>query len=381
MMLLVPEFEINFIFFLFLFFGVNVCVHFFFILIYYTRLIFFKVKNHKEDIEMKLPPVSIIIAARNESDNLFNNLPFILEQDYPEFEVIVVNHQSIDESYHILNAYKMKYPNLRVVEIERSKHIRIGKKLPITLGVKSAKFEHLLLTDADCKPNSTRWIYQMASSFVYQKDLVLGFSPYSSSEGFLNKIIRFDTLFIALNYFSFALAKIPYMGVGRNLAYTKSLFKSVNGFKSHYAISSGDDDLFVQEVSKKADLQIMIHEDSYVVSDPKTTLSEWILQKSRHFTTSTRYSVIKKMMLGIYPLTLIFILFSFVTLLFDSEYRIISIIIITSLILIKWLILGSCFKKLRQSDLIKWIPLLDIVYVILIPILFYTSDYKNNKWK
>ena len=380
-MQILPDFEINFNFFLFLFFTVNVSLHLFFILFFYTRLIFFKIKNPKEEIISKLPPVSIIIAARNESDNLFNNLPFILEQDYPEFEVIVVNHQSIDESYHILNAYKMKYPNLKVVEIEKSKHIRVGKKLPITLGVKSAKYEHLLLTDADCKPNSSKWILQMATAFVYQKDLILGFSPYNSSQTFLNKIIRFDTAFIAVNYFSLALTKLPYMGVGRNMGYTKSLFKSVNGFKSHYAISSGDDDLFVQEVSGQADLQIVIHEDAYVTSEPKNNLSSWVLQKSRHFTTSTEYSVIKKILLGIYPMTLIFALVSFVYLIFDSNYSIILIVVFVFLILFKWLFLGLCFKKLRQKELIKWIPILDLVNTFLIPIIYYTTDFKSNKWK
>lgn len=380
-MQLLPDFEINFNFFLFLFFLLNVVVHLIFIVFFFTRLIFFKIKNIKEEIISKLPPVSIIIAARNESDNLFNNLPFILEQDYPEYEVIVVNHQSIDESYHILNAYKMKYPNLKVVEIEKSKHIRIGKKLPITLGVKSAKYEHLILTDADCKPNSSKWILQMASGFVYQKDLILGFSPYSVQNTFLNKIIRFDSIFIAINYFSFALARVPYMGVGRNLGYTKSLFKSVNGFKSHYAISSGDDDLFVQEVSDKAEIHVVIHEDAYVTSEPKNNLSSWVLQKTRHFTTSTQYSVIKKILLGIYPSSMIFALISFVYLIFDLDYSIILTAVFVFLILFKWMILALCFKKLRQKELIKWIPILDLVNTFLIPIIYYTTDFKSNKWK
>jgi glycosyltransferase involved in cell wall biosynthesis len=378
---LVPDFEINLSFFVFLFFIGNIFIHLFYVIFFYLRIIFFKVKKIKiENIE-HYPPVSIIIAARNESDNLFNNLPSILEQDYPDFEVIVVNHQSVDESYHILNAYKMKYPHLKVVEIERSKHIRIGKKLPITLGIKSAKNECLLLTDADCKPNSLKWIKYMAANFVFQKDLVLGFSPYNIQEGWLNKIIRFDTIFIALNYFSFALAKLPYMGVGRNLAYTKSLFNSVNGFKSHYSLSSGDDDLFVQEVASKAEISIVLHEDAHTLSEPKTTIRDWFNQKSRHFTTSSKYNVFKKSMLGIYLLTYVFVLFSFVSLLFNLEYRIFSVFLYIGLVLIKWSILGFCFKKLRQNDLIKWIPFLDLIYVFLIPIIFYTSDYKSNKWK
>jgi hypothetical protein len=239
----------------------------------------------------------------------------------------------------------------------------------------------LLLTDADCKPNSSKWILQMATGFVYQKDLILGFSPYNKQNTFLNKIIRFDAIFIAVNYFSLALASVPYMGVGRNIGYTKSLFKSVNGFKSHYAISSGDDDLFVQEVSNKADIQIVIHEDTYVTSEPKNDLSSWVLQKTRHFTTSTKYSVIKKILLGIYPTTMIFTLVSFVYLIFDLDYSIILIIVFVFLILFKWLILGFCFKKLRQKELIKWIPILDLINTFLIPIIYYTTDFKSDKWK
>jgi glycosyltransferase involved in cell wall biosynthesis len=380
-MQIIPDFEINFYFFLFLFLTVNMSIHILFVFVFHFRFLLFKPKKTKENNTGNFPPISIIIAARNESDNLFNNLPFILEQDYPEFEVVVVNHQSIDESYHILNAYKLKYPNLRVVEIEKSKHIRVGKKLPITLGIKSAKYEHLLLTDADCKPTSSNWIYNMANGFVFQKDLILGFSPYDKKEGFLNKIIRFDTVFIAINYFSFALNRMAYMGVGRNLAYTKTLFNSVNGFKSHYSINSGDDDLFVQEVAKNSDVGIVIDNESFMVSEPKTTYSEWVNQKSRHFQTSTKYGVIKKSLLGIYPLSLIFILFSFVILLFDSEYKIIVFLLLTFLMFFKWIILGLSFRKLKQKDLIKWILLLDIIYVILLPIIYYTSDYNSNKWK
>ena len=221
----------------------------------------------------------------------------------------------------------------------------------------------------------------MATGFVYQKDLILGFSPYNKQNTFLNKIIRFDAIFIAVNYFSLALASVPYMGVGRNIGYTKSLFKSVNGFKSHYAISSGDDDLFVQEVSNKADIQIVIHEDTYVTSEPKNDLSSWVLQKTRHFTTSTKYSVIKKILLGIYPTTMIFTLVSFVYLIFDLDYSIILIIVFVFLILFKWLILGFCFKKLRQKELIKWIPILDLINTFLIPIIYYTTDFKSDKWK
>jgi hypothetical protein len=140
------------------------------------------------------------------------------------------------------------------MEVEKSKHLLPSKKLPLTLGIKKAKYEHLILTDADCSPSSEFWLQRMAEQFTEQKQLVLGYGPYNTEPGFLNKVIRFDTTMIAIHYFSLALNRVPYMGVGRYMAYTKSLFDYVKGFKSHYAVASGDDDLFVQEAAKKTQL-------------------------------------------------------------------------------------------------------------------------------
>jgi hypothetical protein len=153
----------------------------------------------------------------------------------------------------------MQYPHLRIIEVERSKHLGIGKKLPLTLGIKAAKSEHLVFTDADCIPKSNDWLQKMVENFSETKSIVMGYGPYQFEKGLLNKLIRFDTSFIAMNYFSFALAKLPYMGVGRNLAYTKSTFYEVHGYKSHYSISSGDDDLFIQEAAKRRNYTIEIN--------------------------------------------------------------------------------------------------------------------------
>jgi poly-beta-1,6-N-acetyl-D-glucosamine synthase len=196
----------------------------------------------------------------------------------------------------------------------------------------------------------------------------------------LNKIIRFDTAMIGMNYFSFALSKIPYMGVGRNLAYTKSLFNSVNGFKSHYSVISGDDDLFIQETAKKRNYNIQINPSSFCVSKGKDSFSKWVVQKSRHYTTSDQYQVIKKLLLGIYPMSLLLAWISFVILLLNNEYRILSLIVFGSLIILKWWIQGVCLAKLKVKSFIWFFPILDLFYAILIPSLYYMSD-KNNKTK
>ena len=284
-------------------FGIDVstivfcCFAFFaFIQLIFTILIYGRIAFHKQKaINHHNEGVSIIIAARNESKNLFKNLPHILSQDYPNFEVVVVNHQSIDDSQYILDAYKREYHNLRVIEVKKSTHLKYGKKLPLTIAIKGAKYDKLLFTDADCIPASSNWLSKMTAQFSDKKEIILGYAPYSKTKGFLNAIIRFDTAWIALNYFSFAKSRLPYMGVGRNLAYTRQAFNKVSGFKSHYSLSSGDDDLFIQDAAKKKNYSITIDPETYCYSKAPKSWNEWFNQKSRHYTTTPKYRVIKKL--------------------------------------------------------------------------------------
>lgn len=374
-----PEFGYNPITYIFFIYGFCALVQLLYTSFIFGKLAFFKQRELTGSAPKK--GVSIIIAARNESENLFRNLPFILEQDYPEFEVIVVNHQSMDDSEYILDAYTKQYKNLRIIKVERSQHLKYGKKLPLTIGIKGAKYEHMLFTDADCKPASNQWVKNMMQHFDDQKQIVLGYGPYVKSKSFLNKVIRFDTAWIAMSYISMAKAGIPYMGIGRNMAYTKTAFNSVGGFKSHYSLSSGDDDLFIQEAAKNKNYSINIDPESYCYSKTPKTWENWFKQKSRHYTTSGKYKVFKKLMLGIYPLTLLILLGSFVSLLFDSEFIWLSLVIFILLLLMKWLILGKAFAKLKESKFIALLPVLDIAYAILVPVMYYAIDKTDkNKW-
>jgi len=353
-------------------------IQLFWLFFFYIRIAFHREKE-TEDIQK---PVSIIIAARNEEDNLFEFLPFILEQDYKTFEVIVVNHQSVDNTEYILKAFKERYPHLKIINLEKNHHLAFGKKLPLTIGIKGAQYEHLLFTDADCKPNSNQWLKLMSSKFTPKKSIVLGYAPHRSTKGFLNKIIRLDTTFIALNYLSFAKAGIPYMGVGRNLGYTKEVFMNNSGFKSHYSIQSGDDDLFIQEVAKKKNYTISLSPDSFCYSDSEKTLKDWISQKSRHYTTSGRYPLFKKLLLGIYPLSLILLYITLVSLIVNSWMCWISLGAISFLIISKWLILGLSLKKLDQKSLIMGILFWDLFYAVFTPIIYYTTEQSTAaKWK
>ena len=178
-----------------------------------------------------------------------------------------------------------------------------------------------------------------------------------------------------------ALAKLPYMGVGRNIAYTKSVFNSVNGFKSHYSIPSGDDDLFIQEAAKKNNYTIQIDADSHCYSPAAPSWSRWVYQKSRHYSTSSRYKKFKKLLLGIYPLTLILMWISVIPLFFFKEMIFISGCIFLVIILFKWWIQGRCLNQLKEHKFARFFPFWDLFYALLIPILYYISERKKYyKW-
>ena len=248
-------------------------------------------------------PVSVIICARDEEANLKANLPLILEQDYPDYEVVVVNDASGDGTEDLLNKLQRQYSHLRTTFIRESDHIREGKKLALTVGIKAAKHDRLLLTDADCSPTTKQWIYFMQQNFTRNKKIVLGYGGYRRGKGLINLISRYEAFFIALQYFGMSLAGFPYMGTGRNLAYRRTLFFENRGFASHYELTSGDDDLFINEVARKANTSIEIHPESFTLSDTEITWKDWYYQKKRHLTTGSRYRFSTKLVVGLELMT------------------------------------------------------------------------------
>ena len=374
MLVLTQNIDNGIILFLFTLFIGTIIVQLYYILFIFQKLAF--LNFHRKSASNEIP-ISVIIAARNESHNLQENLQFILEQDYSNFEVIVVNNNSTDDSYQVLSALKKGYNHLEIIEFNNPDHVRQGKKLPLTLGIKAAKNEHLLLTDADCKPKSNQWIKKMTRGFK-EKEIILGYGPYIKTSGLLNSIIRFDTAWIGMNYFSFALNGFAYMGVGRNLAYTKRAYQAVDGYKSHHMLASGDDDLFIQEASKKSSLGIEIDADTHCFSPSKNTWSEWVHQKSRHFTTTSKYSFIKKLLLATYPITLVAAWFSFVSLMILSNSVFICFIMIL-FYTIKWWIQGKCLIKLNERKFALFFPFWDLFYSFLSPVLYMMGKTKRNK--
>lgn len=350
-------------------------------LIYYlgvfSRFAFYK-KNEAQPEQLE--PVSVVICAKNERDNLLNFLPEFLAQDYPIFEVIVVNDQSVDDTVDVLKAYSFQYPNLKVVTVPDNDRFYGSKKFALTLGIKAAQYENILLTDADCRPMSDQWI-KLMSNYSINKSIVLGFGAYQKQPGMLNKLIRFETLFTAMQYFSFALCKMPYMGVGRNLAYKKELFFKNRGFSNHQHILSGDDDLFINEVANKTNVEIVFEKEAHTVSLPKTSFSSWVKQKKRHLSAGKYYQFKHKLVLGIYPCSLLLFICSFVLLVVmqTSLYLIVGVILLRYLI--QMLIFKKSIDKLGGKDFLLLVPFFEIFYLFFQPILLISNFVKkNSRW-
>ncbi len=271
----------------------------------YTTIIRYTKKIKKGNISHTIdqPPVSVIICARNESNNLSRFLPLVLEQDYRDYEVIIVNDGSCNDTDDLIKKLQKDYNNLYITNIPQDTRIISHKKLAITVGIKAAKNEILLFTDADCRPLTPNWIKTMVRNFDNQTEFVLGHGNYYRENGFISKLVSYDTLTIAMQYMGFALLGYPYMGVGRNMAYRKSTFFNHKGFAGFLHIASGDDDLLINAFGKKHNTRIEPSCEAETLSLPKTTFRDWYYQKLRHLSTVDVYKSDSKMWIGLEPLS------------------------------------------------------------------------------
>ena len=348
-------------------------------LLYYL-LVFRKVNRFKNKENGFEKEVSVVVCAYNEADNLEKLIPKILEQDYPNFQLVVVDDQSNDNTKFVLKKWEY-HPRVKLVVITDDIPKRVGKKFALSLGIKAAIYDHLLLTDADCMPVDNQWIRSMVSSFSDQTQIVLGYGAYQKKKGLLNKLVRFDTFQVALQYFSFSLIGKTYMGVGRNLAYKKSLFFDNKGFASHLHIPSGDDDLFIREVATTQNTTISIEKSAATISAPKESWSSWIRQKSRHLSTSGEYSFDLKLLLGMYSLTQLIFWVSFIYLMINNTFIYPALSIFAFKTIVQYLIYFPFMKKMDEKDLAYFIIGLDLL-LIFFQLIFGISNVlnKNKRW-
>ncbi len=310
-------------------------------------------------------PVSVVICAKNEEDNLRQFLSTVMEQNYQDFEVIVVNDSSTDGTADVLRAFQNKYPNLYVTHLDRKADYIHGKKLSITIALKAAKNDIILFTDADCIIDSEFWIENMQKKFDLQTKIVLGYGGYLKDKGLLNRLIRYDTLFIAIQYFAYTLWGLPYMGVGRNMAYRKSLFFETKGFASHLKIASGDDDLFVNRNATPKNTKIIINKNAFTHSLPEKKFLKWWRQKRRHFTSSKYYKFKHKLMLGVEFASRIIFFSTFIFLMIFDDFKILIASIFGVRLILQILVLKFAASKLQETGVV----ILGVFFDFILPIL------------
>ncbi len=357
-----------------IFAAVNLCYW----LIIFSK--FYLMKTDNNAIRKNITDIDdsvVIIAARNEEFNLRKNLRFFLDQKPSGFEIMVINDNSVDGSFEFLDEIALDFPHLRILNNEYSS----GKKTALQKGITATEKEFIFLTDADCYPKSDNWLHKMRDAFNNEKiDMVLGYSPYTGKK-FLSIFIRFETFMTAIQYFSYTLSGMPYMGVGRNMAFRKNVFTGNQGYNKHLDIQSGNDDLFVMENATSDNVAIQIDPESFIYTEPAKTLKEFLKQKSRHISTSFRYKNKFKFLLALYSLSHIgFYISSFVLLLnfYIGEFFLIYAIRITLVMIIA----HRPMLRLKESDLFWMIPVLDffmsLYYIILA---FYYALLPKVSWK
>ncbi|WP_439881673.1 glycosyltransferase [Pontibacter sp. MBLB2868] len=362
---------------LFVLLGLCVLVQLYFALFYFLPLS--KHTDPETDVQR---PVSVIVAAHDEQDNLYELLPMLLDQDYPEFEILVVNDRSEDDTEFYLHELEKQFPHFRVVTIKRTPDYLNSKKYALALGIRAAKHEHMIFTDADCRPCSASWIQKIQSGYSSGAEVVLGYSPYAQLKGFLNHLIRYETLLTGIQYLSHAYQGQAYMGVGRNLSYTKACFFKNKGFASHIKTMGGDDDLFVRDAANNSEVSIVINKEAQTTSIPKKTFREWIIQKRRHMSVGGRYKAADRRRIGAFVASNVFFYILLIILLVLHSH----LAILGALIGVRYLVVLPVYvlaaRRLDEKVSLPLLPVLDIVYFFNYVFLGVSVlMYKQLRWK
>ncbi len=337
--------------------------------------------NNQLPLPCPLPSVSVVICARNEGANLRKNLPTFLHQAYPSYEVLLVDDDSSDETPQVLSDLMADNPRLRCLHLEAK--TKAGKKFALVSGIENARYDWILLSDADCMPASEHWIREMITTALQDKDteIVLGFGPYRSYPGWLNEWIRYETCLTALQYFSAAYWGIPYMGVGRNLLYKRSLYQKHKAvFEQHSDLASGDDDLFINVAAQAGNTKFCISSKSFVFSEPKRSFLMLYQQKTRHYSSSVRYKYIHRLLLGAWAFSFLGFWVTAILLLFFYPWLILSLVLIRFLLIfVLWAKILPIFGNHKAINKIFALDILSFLfYLIFAPALFFKH---RSSWK
>lgn len=343
----------------------------------FSKVAFYK-KNRRPKTDDELEPVSVVVWTRDSYEYLMEMLPLLLNQDYPNFEVVVVNDCSEDGTEDYLKDLERVEPRIKPVLLRQHLNFFNGKKFPLSMGIKSAKNDLLILTDVNCKPDTNKWLRSVVDCYKRNTEVVIGYCPIMFKKGLLNRIMRFDGLQQGLFYLSSALNGHPYMGIGKNLSYRKEMFYRNKGFTSHYTTSVGDDDLFISQVATKKNTEVLIDADNAIRTLPTDSFSLWMHQKSSRYSTVPQYNLGTKVSQGIFLWSQFLFYASFIALLclphaFDLSIGAIYYIPVLAIIFLlrygtQMFIYHKASKRLGEKGLLPGLIVYDILLTILSPL-------------
>ena len=347
------------LFWLFTAFFVATLIQLFYFWVYFSKLTFYREIRLNDD----LPPVSVVLTASNQYADLRKNLEHFLNQDYPGFEVVVVIDNSDDGTDELLKEFSKQYEQLHIVELKQKLNWFSGRKFALSLGIKSAKFSTILLSDPACRPESKNWVSEMVSGFRHQTEIVIGYSTYLT-ESKINRWLRFTAFHDALFYLSMAISGKAFKGIGKNLSYSRDLFYRHKGFSSHYAISAGDDELFVNRAARKANTEVRVSPQSRVLHVRPVSFLKWIQLERTRLRIRRMFRTRHKVLLRIFSVSALSFYGLFAALLATGA-PLIAVFGVLALRLISQIIIYSkVLKKLSESRLLLLSPLFEIFIII-----------------
>ncbi|WKZ67933.1 MAG: glycosyltransferase [Flavobacteriales bacterium] len=352
------------------------------VLLAYHALMFTRLAFGKREVEPDRDlPVSVVICARNEARTLEELIPVLMDQDHREFEVVVVNDRSDDDTWEILQWMKPHHPRLRPVNIQADEKFNYGKKIALGVGVRAARHPFVLLTDADCVPPGRDWISVMAAGFRSGRRIVIGHSPYAKSPGLGSILERYDGAVKAMQFMGFAQAGVPYMGVGRNLGYASEVFFGASGPRRHNHLMSGDDDLFINEVARRGNTAVVADPRSFMTTRPTPGLAAWIRRKRRHYTTAVHYRFGHQVLLMLLPLARL-VFWAALALLAHQQRWAEAAIGLGAQLLLLLPVTISALRRL-QAGAVAWFALpLEWLFLLLDPLLYASTILvKPKRWK
>ncbi|ETN96840.1 glycosyltransferase [Zhouia amylolytica] len=357
-----------------------IAIQIFYLLFFFRRFAF-----HKETAAKKesVPAISIIIFIKNQAEDLKENLPYILSQNYPEFELVLINYDSYDDSLDIMESFADKYPQIKIVNVKNNEAFWGKKKYALTLGIKAAKYNHLVFTEINCKPDSDHWLLEIASKFDSEKTIILGYSAFKKiKKSLLNAFIRFENLVATTHRFSYLLSGIPVSGNGKNLAYHKDEFFNNSGFINHIDISNGEDQLFINQAATSKNTSLIYSKDSFTESISTDSFETWIDHKKSEYALIKKYKSKHRALINIYYTSqLLFI--PLAILLIILQYK---IPVVIGLILLRWIIVYSIYipiaKKLEETSLLWALPFYEILLIFFQFLIFISNIIsKPTNWR